>query len=68
MCDPEHIRRILDKKQRKYSKDLEMSYKPFMHILGRGIITSHGDTWKAKRALVAHAFRVEILEETAVMR
>ena len=34
-------------------------------IAGKGIVTSEGAYWKSQRTLLSHAFRVNILEETA---
>eukprot|EP00040_Diaphanoeca_grandis_P039895 m.260514 g.260514 ORF g.260514 m.260514 type:complete len:520 (-) comp40030_c0_seq1:106-1665(-) len=65
ITDPNHIRHIFDKKQRNYSKDVELAYKPFLEILGKGLVTSSGDNWKRQRKLVSGAFRIDILEETA---
>ncbi len=56
----------MDKNQKNYAKDTELGYKPFMHILGRSVITSHGEAWRKQRNLVSMPFRVEILQETAV--
>jgi len=64
--DPELLKRVFDKNQRNYVKDPEFSYKPFMDVLGNGIIVSKGDLWKSQRYLLSSAFRIDILEETAV--
>lgn len=37
-----------------------------MPVLGTGLITSRGDLWQKQRILLSSAFRIEILEETAV--
>ncbi len=60
------IKRVFDSNQRNYVKDIEFSYKPFMPVLGNGLITSKGDLWQKQRVLLSSAFRIEILEETAV--
>jgi hypothetical protein len=65
VSDPAHIRHVMDKNQRNYPKDIELSYKPFLHILGTGLVTSSGESWKRQRKLVSVAFRKDILEETA---
>eukprot|EP00051_Salpingoeca_urceolata_P011397 m.141087 g.141087 ORF g.141087 m.141087 type:complete len:405 (+) comp17104_c0_seq3:191-1405(+) len=64
VTDPKHIRRVFNSNQRNYAKDIELSYKPFMDLLGRGVVTSSGDDWRRKRKLIAPSFRVDILEET----
>eukprot|EP01134_Creolimax_fragrantissima_P005089 CFRG5089T1 len=61
---PAHCNHVLNKKCSNYVKDVEMSYRPFIDILGKGIITSDGPYWKKQRTLLSHAFRVSILEDT----
>jgi cytochrome P450 len=61
---PDHIKHVFSKHQKNYPKDNALSFKPFLDILGTGIVTSHGDSWKRQRRLVAPAFRFDILEET----
>lgn len=65
VSDPDHIRHVMDKNQRNYPKDIELAYKPFLHILGTGLVTSSGESWKRQRRLMSVAFRRDILEETA---
>lgn len=62
---PPHLNHVLNKRQSNYVKDIELSYKPFLDLLGKGIVTSDGAYWKSQRTLLSHAFRVSILEETA---
>jgi cytochrome P450 len=64
VTDLQHLRYVMDKNQKNFAKDTELSYKPFLDILGTSIITSHGDRWRAHRNLLGPAFRVDILEET----
>ena len=64
ISDPEVLKRVLDTNQRNYIKDTEFAYRPFMPVLGNGLITSKGDLWKHQRILLSSAFRQEILEET----
>ena len=42
ISEPELLKRIMDKNQRNYVKDPEFSYKPFMPVLGNGLIVSQG--------------------------
>ncbi len=65
MTDLQHLRYVMDKNQKNFAKDTDLSYKSFLDILGTSIITSHGDRWRAHRNLLGPAFRVDILEETA---
>jgi cytochrome P450 len=60
------LRRVLDKNQKNYKKDTGLAYKSFLDLLGNGIITSHGEPWRKQRTLLGNAFRVDILQETAV--
>eukprot|EP00124_Ichthyophonus_hoferi_P004612 Ihof_evm2s530 gene=Ihof_evmTU2s530 len=64
---PKHISQVFNKNQRNYPKDIELSYKSFMDILGHGIITSDGEYWRKQRTLLSHAFRVSILEDTMLV-
>eukprot|EP00729_Bicosta_minor_P000691 gene691-20261_t len=65
VTDPEQLKHVMDKKQRNYAKDIGLSYKPFLHILGTGLVTSMGESWKKQRKLMAGTMRQDILEETA---
>eukprot|EP00039_Didymoeca_costata_P012152 m.173902 g.173902 ORF g.173902 m.173902 type:complete len:509 (+) comp15397_c0_seq8:109-1635(+) len=65
ITDPKHLRQVMDKNQRNYPKELELSYKHFLHILGTGLVTSSGESWKRQRNLVSGALRFDILEDTA---
>ena len=60
------LRRVFDRNHRNYVKDTELAYKPFMDLLGHGIITSEGPLWERQRRLLSGAFRIDILESTAV--
>ena len=37
--------------------DVGFSYKPFLSILGTGLVTSEGALWKKQRLLISKAFR-----------
>eukprot|EP00730_Choanoeca_flexa_P003493 TRINITY_DN11426_c0_g1_i2.p2 TRINITY_DN11426_c0_g1~~TRINITY_DN11426_c0_g1_i2.p2 ORF type:complete len:305 (+),score=36.83 TRINITY_DN11426_c0_g1_i2:2184-3098(+) len=65
MTDPKRLRQVLNTKLRNYPKDIELSYKTFMDLLGTGLVTSEGLLWKKQRQLLSHALRIDILEETA---
>lgn len=45
-----------------YDKDLDFSYKPFLPILGSGLVTANGDHWQGQRLLMAPALRVDMLD------
>lgn len=38
--------------QRLYDKDLDFSYKPFLSILGTGLVTANGAHWQSQRLLM----------------
>lgn len=61
--DPKFIKRILLTNQRNYNKDVAMSYKHFMCLLGKGLVTSEGEHWRRGRILLSHALRIDILDE-----
>ena len=48
--------------QRKYDKDLDFSYKPFLSILGSGLVTANGAHWQKQRLLMAPALRIDMLD------
>ena len=51
--------------QRQFTKDLEMSYKPFMGILGRGLVTAQGAHWQHQRVKLGPVLRYDMLENVA---
>lgn len=60
---PAALRRIFQTHQRAYEKDLGISYKPFMPILGTGLVTSDGELWQKQRLLIGPALRTGILDD-----
>ena len=63
IADPSTMKRVMSSNLKNYSKDLEFSYAPFLEILGTGLVTSGGDTWRKMRGHISKALRVEILDE-----
>ncbi|RNF00433.1 cytochrome p450-like protein [Trypanosoma rangeli] len=61
--DPVLLKRVLLTNQRNYMKDIAVSYKHFICLLGKGLVTSEGEKWKKGRLLLSHAMRIDILEE-----
>ncbi|RNF06245.1 cytochrome p450-like protein [Trypanosoma conorhini] len=61
--DPALLKRVLLTNQRNYAKDIAVSYKHFMCLLGTGLVTAEGEKWKKGRLLLSHAMRIDILEE-----
>ena len=63
VSDPKLLHYILNTKMSVFKKDLDWVYSPFMVILGNGLVTSHGQSWRSQRTLLSHTLRVDILEE-----
>lgn len=61
--EPKLIKRILLTNQRNYNKDIATSYKHFMCLLGKGLVTSEGEKWRKGRLLLSHALRIDILDD-----
>jgi hypothetical protein len=62
VSDPAGIKRIFQTRQKAYIKDLEFAYKPFLSILGTGLVTADGAHWQKQRLLMAPALRVDMLD------
>ena len=67
VTDPALLKIVLNDKQVLFRKDIEWTYAPFMVILGNGLVTSHGESWKRQRHLLAIHLRVDILDEIPEM-
>lgn len=63
IADPGALKRVFQTKFKSYSKDLRLSYHPFLPILGTGLVTADGDLWQKQRLLMAPALRVDILDD-----
>jgi len=63
VADPSALKRVFQTKFKSYSKDLRLSYHPFLPILGTGLVTADGDLWQKQRLLMAPALRVDILDD-----
>ncbi len=59
---PEYLKDILQRKIQNVKKDVEFAYKPFLPILGKGIVTSEGTAWMNQRRKISSALKVDILE------
>ena len=59
---PEHLKIILQSKIQNVKKDVHFAYKPFLCILGGGIVTSEGESWMYQRRKISGALKVDILE------
>ena len=61
VSDPELLRIILQTKVHIFQKDIKWIYKPFLVILGNGLVTSHGESWRRQRVLLSNTLRHDIL-------
>jgi cytochrome P450 len=60
---PDHLKEVLQSKIQNVKKDVGFAYKPFLPILGKGIVTSEGKSWMNQRRKISAALKVDILEE-----
>jgi len=67
VADPEILKRVLVTNARNYSKDVGLSFKHFLPILGTGIVTSEGAEWRRQRAAVQHSLRSVALERVGAI-
>ncbi|KAJ9506750.1 hypothetical protein QJQ45_013291 [Haematococcus lacustris] len=63
VCDPAALKRVFQTGQKVYNKDLGLSYKPFLPILGSGLVTADGELWQKQRLLIGPALRTDILDD-----
>lgn len=61
--EPLALKRIFQTGYKIYEKDLELSYRPFLPILGTGLVTADGELWQKQRLLMAPALRIDMLDE-----
>jgi beta-ring hydroxylase len=67
VADPELLKVILHSKLSVFKKDTAFTYKPFMVLLGKGIVTSDGAEWRRQRTHLSSALRIDILEVIPAM-
>lgn len=60
--DPLGLKRIFQTGYKRYDKDLDFSYGPFLPILGTGLVTANGKHWQKQRLLMAPALRIDMLD------
>lgn len=63
VADPAHLKVILQTKLNTFKKDIVWTYKPFLVLLGKGLVTADGQNWLRQRALLANHLKRDILEE-----
>jgi cytochrome P450 len=62
VANPMYLQTILQRKIRNVKKDVKFAYAPFLSILGRGIVTSEGHSWKDQRLAVSSVLRHDVLD------
>ena len=67
VSDPAMLKIILSTKLSVFKKDTEWTYKPFMVILGNGLVTADGTSWRKQRNLLSSHLRIEILDSIPKM-
>ena len=63
VSDPKILKVLLQTKMMQLKKDVPFTYKPFMPILGTGLVTSDGKAWALQRSRVSRVLRFDILDE-----
>ncbi|GFR53077.1 hypothetical protein Agub_g15775 [Astrephomene gubernaculifera] len=61
--DPTAMKRVFQTGYKIYEKDLDLSYRPFLPILGSGLVTSDGALWQKQRTLMGPALRIDVLDD-----
>ena len=67
MSDPALLTEILQTKLNNFKKDKQWTYKPFLEILGNGLVTAEGKEWRKQRLLLSNYLRIEILDQIPEM-
>lgn len=67
VADPELLKIVLKLKLSCFNKDTAWTYKPFMPLLGRGLVTSEGEQWRAQRAMMGSHLKIDILQHIPKM-
>lgn len=67
ISDPALLKVVLQTKLNSFKKDREWTYRPFLVLLGNGIVTSEGSQWLKQRTLLANHLKKEILEDIPEM-
>ena len=61
------LKEVLHTQLPTFKKDTAWTYKPFLSILGNGLVTADGKDWQRQRILLSNHLRIEILEEIPLM-
>lgn len=62
VASPELCKAILQSKIAHVHKDVDVTMKPFLSILGTGIVSSEGAHWLKQRLKMSHPLRRDVLE------
>jgi len=62
VAHPEYLKVALQSKIRNVKKDVAFSYKPFLVILGKGIVSSENQSWMKQRLKMSTALRMDVLD------
>lgn len=62
LTDAAAVKAVLQSHTRHFKKDVENTMKPFLSILGTGIVTSEGAAWLRQRRKMSHPLRADVLE------
>jgi len=62
VTDAQMCKAVLQSSTANIKKDIEVTMKPFLSILGTGIVTSEGSHWLKQRRKMSHPLREDILE------
>ncbi len=62
IADPHVLKLVLQSKIQHVRKDVVTAYKPFLDLLGTGIVTSEEVSWRNQRVKMSHPLRVDILD------
>ena len=63
VSDPELLKIILHTKLSVFKKVVAWTYKPFMVLLGNGLVTAEGSSWRKQRNLLSSHLRLDILDQ-----
>ena len=58
VSDPELLKIVLQTKLSIFKKDVDWTYKPFMVLLGNGLVTAEGANWRKQRNLLSSHLRL----------
>lgn len=62
IASPDLLRQTLQSKIANVKKDTANVMKPFLSILGTGIVTSEDESWMKQRLKMSHPLRIDVLD------